>query len=150
VTVSNDDWARAIATPTTETIDHALQQDARVKLEPGRRYRFDGKGFVEKLTPQQAAAIHILIRQAIATELEKLVHSFNCRPGGLISPANVAYIIAEVVEKIRSWEPTWNVITEYADGSPPEEHPFEYLNEALLDAGIRAQLEGMDKTMRMR
>jgi len=149
VTVPNHDWARVVAEPTTETIDHALQQTVRVKLAPGKRYRFDGTGFVEKLTPQQTAAIHILIRQAIATELEKLVHSYNSRPGGLIAPSNVAYHIAEVAERIRSWEPSWNVVTQYPDGSPEEEHPFEYLEDALTDAAC-ISVRGMVNKMRMR
>lgn len=149
MTVPNHDWAKAVAEPTTETIDRALQQDVRIKLAPGKKYKFDGKGFVEKLTPQQTAAIHILIRQAIAAELEKLMHSYNSRPGGMIAASNVAYHIAEVVERIRSWEPSWNVVTQYPDGSPEEEHPFEYLEDALNDAAW-GPINGMTKKMRMR
>jgi hypothetical protein len=147
VTVPNHDWARIIAEPTTETIDHALQQTVRVPRDSITKVRFDGEAFVAKLTAAQTAAIHMLIRQAIAAELEKLVHSYNTRPGGLVSPANVAYHIAERAEKIRSWMPTWCVVTTYDEGSE-DEQPFEFLNDAILDAGLT--LPGLNKKMRMR
>lgn len=151
MTVPNHDWAKAIAEPTTETIDHALQQTVRVKLEPGITYKFDGKGFVEKLTPQQTAAIHTMVRHAIAAELEKLMHSYNTRPGGLVSPANVAYHIAERIEQIRSWEPSWCVVTEYPDHDSPDEHPFEFLRDAMHDVAWADTHEPpLVKKMRMR
>jgi len=148
MTVPNHDWAKAIAEPTTETIDHALQQTVRIPRSEGVSVRFDGEGFVLKLTSAQTAAIHTLVRHAIAAEIEKLVHSYNTRPGGLVAPANVAYHLAETAEKIRSWKPSWCVVTEYDDGSPPEEHPFDYLNDAIVDAGL--ELSGTSKKMRMR
>lgn len=148
MTIPNHDWAKVIAEPTTETIDHALQQEVRFRISDTGTYKFNGTGFVEKLSPQQTAAIHTLIRHAIAAELEKLVHSYNTRPGGLVSPANVAYHLAEVAEKIRSWKPTWCVVTQFDDGSPEEEHPFEFLNDAITDAGLC--VPGATKKLRMR
>lgn len=148
MTVPNHDWARKIAEPTTETIDHALQQTVRIPITEIAKYKFDGKGFVEKLSPLQTAAIHTMIRYAIAAELEKLVHRYNTRAGGLVAPANVAYHLAEKAEEIRSWMPSWCVVTEFEDGSPPEEHPFTYFNDAIIDAGL--ELPGMTRKMRMR
>lgn len=148
MTVPNHDWAKAIAEPTTETIDHALQQIVRLRNSETSTYKFDGEGFVLKLSPLMNAAIHTLIRDAIAAELEKLVHNYNCRPGGMVSPANVAYHLAETAETIRSWKPTWCVVTEFADGSPTEEHPFEHLTDAITDAGLEPP--GMTKKLRMR
>lgn len=147
MSVPNHDWAKALAEPTIETIDHALQQTVQFRISDTGTYRFNGKGFVEKLTPQQTAAIHSMIRHAIAAELEKLVHSYNTRPGGLVSPANVAYHIAETAEKIRSWKPTWCVVTKYPDGGE-DEQPFPTMAEAIEDAGW--EMPGMTKTMRMR
>lgn len=148
MTVPNHDWARVLAEPTTETIDHALQQTVRLPLEKGKTYKFDGEGFVLKLSPQQSAAIHLLIRRALAAELEKLMHSYNSRPGGLISPANVAYHLAEKVQELRSWRPSWNVVTTYEEDDGEDEQPFVYLNEALADAAFL--LPGLTKKMRMR
>lgn len=148
MTVPNHDWARKVAEPTAETIDHALQQDVRFRISSTGTYKFDGEGFVLKLTPQQNAAIHTLIRQAIAAELEKLVHSYNSRTGGLVSPVNVAFHIAEKAQEIRSWTPTWCVVTSYEDDAPDEEHPFPYLMDAIEDAGFA--IPGMTKKMRMR
>lgn len=148
MTVPNHDWARVVAEPTTETIDYALQQTVRIPRADGVTVKFDGEGFVLKLTSSQTAAIHTLIRQAIAAELEKLVHGYRTRPGGMVSPANVAYHLAEVAEKIRSWTPTWCVVTQFDDGSPEEEHPFEFLNDAITDAGLC--VPGATKKLRMR
>lgn len=148
MTVPNHDWAKAIAEPTTETIDHALQQSVRLPYSDTATYKFDGTGFVNKLTPQQTAAIHIMIRYAIAAELEKLSHNYNCRPGGMVSPTNVAYHLAEKAQEIRSWTPSWNVTTTYTDGTPDEEFSFPNLMAAIDDAGLEPP--GMTKKMRMR
>jgi hypothetical protein len=148
MTVPNHDWAKKIAEPTTQTIDSELRQDVRIPVSDIAKYRFDGAGFMLKLSPMQTAALHILIRYAIAAELEKLVHSYNTRPGGLVAPANVAYHIAEKAQEIRSWLPSWNVVTAYEDDSPEEEHAFPYLDDAVNDAGLEPP--GMTKKVRMR
>jgi hypothetical protein len=148
VTVPNHDWAKVLAEPTTETIDFELRQDVRIPVSDIAKYRFNGAGFMLKLSPMQTAALHIMVRRAIAAEMQKLVHSYNTRPGGLVSPSNVAYHIAETAEKIRTWLPSWCVITTYADGAPDEEQPFPYLDDAVLDAGL--EMPGMTKKVRMR
>lgn len=145
--MSSSEWARVVAEPTVETIDHALQQTVRVPIEPGRHMLFDGEKLVLRLSIEQTAAIHMLVRQAIATELLKLEHNYDSRGGGMVAPANVAYHIAEVRNQISSWTPQWTVVTKNPDGTE-EEQPFDVLDAAILDAAV--ELPGLTKVVRIR
>jgi len=146
VTVPNHDWARRLADPTTETIQAELLGSADVKVNPKKLHRFSGEGIMRQLSHTQTASLHILVRRAIALELEKLEHKFASRHGA-IAPSNAAYWIAERAQQIRDWEPTWCVVTKYPDGTE-DEQPFEHLDEALAD--LSRETPGLDKILRMR
>lgn len=146
MTVPNHDWARKLAEPTTETINAELLGSAETKVGPRTRRRFFGSYFMAKLNHTQTAALHKLIRRAIALELEKLEHKFSARHEP-IAPSNAAYWIAERARQIRDWEPSWCVVTTYPDGHE-DEQPFEYLDEALAD--LSRPTPGLEKKLRMR
>ena len=146
MTVPNHDWARKLAEPTTETIQAELNRDARTRVGPGFVRRFNGSTLMSKLNLTQTAALHKLVREVVAIELEKLEHKFSARHEP-IAPSNAAYWIADRAREIRNWEPTWCVVTTYPDGHE-DEQPFEYLDEALAD--LSQETPGLEKKLRMR
>lgn len=146
VTVPNYDWARKLAEPTTETIQAELHGIVDTAVNSVKMRRFFGKWLMAKLNHTQTAALHKLVRNAIALELEKLEHKFSARHEP-IAPDNAAYWIAERAREIRNWEPSWCVITTYPDGNE-DEQPFEFLDEALADLGRGTP--GLEKALRMR
>lgn len=146
MTVPNHDWARRLAEPTTETIQNELLGEVYSELSPKLRRRFDGTAMMRQLNHTQTAGLHILIRRAIALELEKLEHKFSARHDA-IAPDNAAYWCAERAREIRGWVPTWCVVTMYEDGNE-DEQPFEHLDEALYD--LATVIGGTTKKLRMR
>lgn len=146
MTVPNHDWARKLAEPTTETIQAELCGSADVWLNPKKLHRFSGAALLEQLSHTQTASLHMLIRRAIALELEKLEHKFSARHEA-IAPANAAYWIADRAREIRDWTPTWCVVTMYQDGNE-DEQPFKHLDEALYD--LATVIGGTTKKLRMR
>lgn len=146
MTVPNHDWARKLAEPTTETIQAELRGTVDTKINAKKLHRFSGEGILRQLSHTQTAAVHKLVRNVVALELEKLEHRFSARHEP-IAPDNAAYWIAERAREIRAWEPLWCVVSKYPDGHE-DEQPFEYLDEALAD--LSRETPGLEKTLRMR
>lgn len=146
MTVPNHDWARKLAEPTTETIQAELCTDVAMPFSRKVNRIFSGSAVLAQLNLTQTASLHLLIRQAIALELEKLEHKFSARHGP-IAPDNAAYWIAERAREIRGWWPSWCIVTTYLDGHE-DEQPFEYLDEALAD--LSRDAPGLEKKLRMR
>ena len=146
MTVPNHDWARKLAEPTTETIQAELCGTAETKTAPRITRRFAGARLMARFNHTQTAALHKLVRRAIALELEKLEHKFSARHEP-IAPDNAAYWLAERAREICDWEPSWCVVTTYPDGHE-DEQPFKYLDEALGD--LSRETPGLEKKLRMR
>lgn len=146
MTVPNHDWARKLAEPATETIQAELHGITLTRVGPRTTKRFTGSWLMARFNHTQTAALHKLVRRAIALELEKLEHKFSARHEP-IAPSNAAYWLAERAREIRDWEPSWCVVTTYPDGHE-DEQPFEYLDEALDD--LSRETPGLEKKLRMR
>lgn len=84
----------------------------------------------------------VIVRRALAAELDKLANRFRLRTTPL-SPNNVAYMLAQVAEEVRGWEPKWRVKWyvghkfKYVDFLYEEKETAEKEFELLVSEGVK-------------